>query len=291
MDVDVDHYKVLGLPSGEEGSKLTENDIKKAYRAKALVLHPDKRPDDPDAPANFQSLMSSYEILKDEKARKLFDDLLRVKRDQQRRHLERDSKRQRMVSDLEARERSAFAPDAAARDRAEEERIARKLKEEIERIRKEHAKKGAATDSAPKRETGGVGNGNVSGAKMGLDEEKMLKVSWENVGEGYTAERLRGLFSVFGEVEDIVIRGKKKRGSALVVMATKDAAVAATGTVLGDLSNPLLVIPLKPVSVTDAPPVQRPEEPDRLNHLVGTGYQSFEDSVLQKLKKAGQKQK
>ncbi|CAN6688311.1 unnamed protein product [Malus baccata var. baccata] len=291
MDVNVDHYKVLGLPSGEEGSKLTENDIKKAYRAKALVLHPDKRPDDPDAPANFQSLMSSYEILKDEKARKLFDDLLRVKRDQQRRHLERDSKRQRMVSDLEARERSAFAPDAAARDRAEEERIARKLKEEIERIRKEHAKKGAATDSAPKRETGGVGNGNVSGAQMGLDEEKMLKVSWENVGEGYTAERLRGLFSVFGEVEDIVIRGKKKRGSALVVMATKDAAVAATGTVLGDLSNPLLVIPLKPVSVTDAPPVQSPEEPDRLNHLVGTGYQSFEDSVLQKLKKAGQKQK
>ncbi|XP_068322376.1 uncharacterized protein [Pyrus communis] len=285
MDVDVDHYKVLGLPSGEEGSKLTENDIKKAYRAKALVLHPDKRPDDPDAPANFQSLMSSYEILKDEKARKLFDDLLRVKRDQQRRHLERDSKRQRMVSDLEARERSAFAPDAAARDRAEEERISRKLKEEIERIRKEHAKKGAATDFAPKRETVGVGNGNVGGAKVGLDEEKMLKVSWENVGEGYTAERLRGLFSVFGEVEDIVIRGKKKRGSALVVMATKDAAVAATGTLLGDLSNPLLVIPLKPVSVTDAPPVQRPEEPDRLNHLVGAGYQSFEDSVLQKLKK------
>ncbi|KAB2602370.1 dnaJ subfamily C member 17-like [Pyrus ussuriensis x Pyrus communis] len=266
MDVDVDHYKVLGLPSSEEGSKLIENDIKKAYRAKALVSHPDKRLDDPDSPANFQSLMSSYKILKDEKARKLLDDLLRVKKDQQRRHLERDSKRQRM-------------------------RISRKLKEEIERIRKEHAKKGAATDSAPKRETVGVGNGNVGGAKMGLDEEKMLKVSWENVGEGYTAERLRGLFSVFGEVEDIVIRGKKKRGSALVVMATKDAAVAATGTLLGDLSNPLLVIPLKPVSVTDAPPVQRPEEPDRLNHLVGVGYQSFEDSVLQKLKKAGQKQK
>ncbi|CAN6685258.1 unnamed protein product [Malus baccata var. baccata] len=291
MDVEVDHYKVLGLPSGEEGAKLTQNDIKKAYRAMALVLHPDKRPDDPDAPANFQSLMSSYEILKDVKARKLFDDLLRVKRDQQRRHLERDAKRQRMVSDLEARERSAFAPDAAARDRAEEEIIARKLKEEIERIRKKHVEKGAATAFASKRETGGVGKENVGGAKMGLDEEKMLKVSWENVGEGYTAERLRGLFSEFGEVEDIVIRGKKKRGSALVVMATKDAAAAATGTLLGDLSNPLLVIPLKPVSVTDAPPVQRPEEPDRLNNLVGAGYQSFEDSVLEKLKKAGQKKK
>ncbi|KAM1137061.1 hypothetical protein ACFX2B_034703 [Malus domestica] len=291
MDVEVDHYKVLGLPSGEEGAKLTQNDIKKAYRAMALVLHPDKRPDDPDAPANFQSLMSSYEILKDVKARKLFDDLLRVKRDQQRRHLERDAKRQRMVSDLEARERSAFAPDAAARDRAEEERIARKLKEEIERIRKKHAEKGAATAFAPNRETGGVGKENVGGAKMGLDEEKMLKVSWENVGEGYTAERLRGLFSEFGEVEDVVIRGKKKRGSALVVMATKDAAATATGTLLGDLSNPLLVIPLKPVSVTDAPPVQRPEEPDRLNNLVGAGYQSFEDSVMEKLKKAGQKKK
>lgn len=40
----LDHYKVLGLPSGQEGAKLNETEITKAYRAKALQLYPDKRP-------------------------------------------------------------------------------------------------------------------------------------------------------------------------------------------------------------------------------------------------------
>jgi DnaJ family protein C protein 17 len=34
------------------------------------------------------------------------------------------------------------------------------------------------------------------------------------------------LFSKFGEVEDVVIKGNKKKGSALVVMATKQGAVS-----------------------------------------------------------------
>ncbi|KAK9944202.1 hypothetical protein M0R45_009780 [Rubus argutus] len=290
MDMNEDHYQVLGLPSGEEGAKLTEKEISKAYRVKALVLHPDKRPDDPDAHANFQRLKSSYEILKDEKARKLFDDLLRVKRQQQRRHLERDAKRQKMVSDLEARERAAFAPDPAAKDREEEERISRKLKEEIARIRAMHANKGEPSASVRKKENGEVGKGSVGGAEMGVNKEKVLKVSWEKVGEGYTAERLRNLFSKFGEVEDVLIKSKKK-GSALVVMATKDAAVASTRTMTGDLSNPLLVKPLQPVVAAVAPTAQKSNEPDRLNNLVGAGYQSFEDAVLRKLAQAGQKQK
>ncbi|XP_062014679.1 uncharacterized protein LOC133731290 [Rosa rugosa] len=66
----VDHYRVLGLPSGEEGSKLNKKEITEAYRAKALQLHPDKRPNDPNAKVKFQKLNSSYEILMDPKARK-----------------------------------------------------------------------------------------------------------------------------------------------------------------------------------------------------------------------------
>ncbi|XP_062020323.1 uncharacterized protein LOC133736747 [Rosa rugosa] len=290
MDMNEDHYEVLGLPSGEEGAKLTEKEITKAYRAKALVLHPDKRPDDPDASVNFQRLKSSYEILKDEKARKLFDELLKVKRQQKRRHLERDAKRQRMVSDLEARERAAFAPDPAAKDREEEERISRKLAEEVARIRAMHANKGAPTASVPKKDNGRVGKESVGGAEQGVDKERVLKVTWEKVGEDYTAERLRNLFSAFGEVEDVLIKSKKK-GSALVVMATKDAAVASTRTMTGDLSNPLLVKPLQPVAAPLAPAAQKSDAPDRLNNLVGTGYQSFEDAVLKKLAQAAQKQK
>ncbi|KAL6209202.1 hypothetical protein ACLB2K_020145 [Fragaria x ananassa] len=291
MDMNVDHYAILGLESGEKGAELTEEEIIKAYKKKALKLHPDKNPGDTEAAANFQRLVSSYEILRDEKARKLFDDLLKVRRQQQRRDLQRDAKRKRMVSDLEARERAAFAPDPAAKDRQEEDRITRKLAEEIARIRAMHANKGVPTASVPKKDNRRVEKESAGGAEQGVDMERMLQVTWEKVGEDYTAERLRKLFSRFGEVEDVVIKSKKKKGSAVVVMATKDAAVASTRTMTGDLSNPLLVIPLQPVAAPMALAAQKSDAPDRLNNLVGTGYQSFEDAVLKKLAQAAQKQK
>uniref|UniRef100_A0A2P2KQG4 J domain-containing protein n=1 Tax=Rhizophora mucronata TaxID=61149 RepID=A0A2P2KQG4_RHIMU len=287
MDPDVDHYRVLGLPSGEEGAKLTEKEISKAYKLKALELHPDKRPDDPDAHANFQKLKSSYEILKDEKARKLFDDLLRVKREQEIRRSQQGAKRQKMVSDLEERERMAFAPDPAAKAREEEERISRKLKEEIARIIAMSAKKAAPATPASKRETAGMAKEKITDT----EKEKMLKVSWEKVGEDYTAESLRELFAKFGGVEDVVIKSSKKKGSALVVMATKEAAVAATGSISGNLSNPLLVLPLQSSSAAEFSYVQRSSESDHVDHLVGAGYKAYEDSILDKLLKAAASQK
>lgn len=224
----MDHYIVLGLPSGEEALKLSEKEISKAYKLKALDLHPDKRPDDPDAHEKFQRLKTSYEVLKDEKARKLFDDLLRIQREKQQKKSQVDSKRRKMMSDLEERERSAFSPNSAARPYYdEEERIARKLKEEVDRIRAKHAKKRggfetpeSGVDRKRKEDRSGAG------ASVELDKERVLKVSWETIGEGYTAGRLREVFSELGEVEDVVIRSTKKKCCALVVMATKDGAVS-----------------------------------------------------------------
>ncbi|XWS67705.1 hypothetical protein CRYUN_Cryun04dG0028900 [Craigia yunnanensis] len=292
--MDVDHYSVLGLPSGEEGANLTPKEITKAYREKARDLHPDKRKDDPNAHENFIKLKSSYEILIDEKARRLFDDLLRVKRDQQRRFAQQDSKRRKMVSDLEDRERASFAPDPSVKAKEEEERISRKLKEEIARIRAVHANKGASmgtsSGSGLNQEKVGREENNGGGGGVGLDKEKVLKVSWEKIGEDYTAEKLRELFSRFGEVEDVVVTNSKKKGSALVVMATKEAAVAATGSVSGSLSNPMLVVPLKPAVAAEFPAPQKAEETDRFSNLVGAGYRAFEDAVFQKLKKAAEKQ-
>ncbi|KAK6916755.1 DnaJ domain [Dillenia turbinata] len=284
MEVQIDHYLVLGLPSGEEGSRLTEKEISKAYKQKALELHPDKRPDDPNAHENFQKLKSSYEILKDEKARKLFDDLLRVKREQRVRQSQYDTKRRKMMSDLEERERSAFAPDPEMKAREEEERISRKLKEEIARIRAMHANKGAFGMPAMKKDASSVGKEGVgvgfSGAE--LDKEKLLRVSWEKIGEDYSSERLRQIFEKFGKVEDVVIKSSKKKCSALVVMASKDAAVAATRDFCGDPSNPLMVAPFQQSSATPAAE-KLPESGPDLGNLVGAGFHNFEDFVLKKL--------
>ncbi|KAL7218605.1 hypothetical protein ACSBR2_011801 [Camellia fascicularis] len=269
MDDEVNHYIVLGLPSGEEGTKLSEKEITKAYRKKALELHPDKRRDNHNAHSDIQQLNASYAILKDERARKSFDDL-RIKHEKihyqvqqdSKRQAQWDSKRQKLMSDLEARERAAFASDSATKAwEEEEERICKKFKEEVARIRATNANK--------------VGSG--------LDKEKVLKVSWERIGEDYSAESLRELFEKFGEVEDVVIKSSKKRGNALLVMATKDAMVSAARNVYGNLSNPLRVLPLQP-SIAIFPSTQRSVEPagPKLTNHFGAG---FEDLVLKKVQK------
>ncbi|GAA0152994.1 chaperone [Lithospermum erythrorhizon] len=291
MDSEIDHYIVLGLPSGEEGAKLTDKDITKGYRQKALELHPDKRRDDPNAHENFQKLKTSYEVLKDEKARKLFDDLLKIKREKVLRQSQQDSKRRKKMSDLEERERSAFSPDFSGRHQNEEEIIARKLKEEIARIRAMHANKGTSPVSSMGKDTMQGRKESTTGRQSGLDKEKMLKVTWEKIGEGYKAQQIKDLFEKFGVVEDVLIQSsKKKKGSALVVMASKEAVVAVTGEVLGDLSNPLFIMPLQSAQPSASPPVsnaQKVAETDgpKLSNLVGSGYQAFEESVLEKLKK------
>lgn len=63
--------------------------------------------------------------------------------------------------------------------------------------------------------------------------------------------------------------------------------VAATGSVCGDLSNPLLVLPLQPAVAAPFQSVQQPVESEspKLSNLVGAGYQALEDSVLTKLRK------
>ncbi|KAL9231861.1 hypothetical protein vseg_007027 [Gypsophila vaccaria] len=291
--LEIDHYLILGLPSGEEGSKLTIQEINKAYKQKALILHPDKNPNDPNSTEKFTQLKSSYEILKHESSRKLFDDLLKIRREKVLHDRQLDAKRRRMVSDLERRERGACTSgfDAEREARAKEESIMRKLDEEVRRIREMLSRKTKVEDyeNGPIRREKGNVNGNV----VELDKSRVLKVSWEKGvgGEEYNAVRLRELFREFGDVEDVVIRKKR---SALVVMASKDAVVAATGVIIGDLSNPLLVLPLQPVSTV---PGVRAEEPvashdgQNLGNIVGAGYQAFENSVLEKLKKAAQKQK
>lgn len=77
---------------------------------------------------------------------------------------------------------------------------------------------------------------------------RTLKASWSRPGLEYDAAALRRIFSAHGEVEDVVMReGKKRKGRALVVMATREGAAAAAAAVNGELSDPLLVVPLDKV--------------------------------------------
>lgn len=53
----------------------------------------------------------------------------------------------------------------------------------------------------------------------------------------------------------------------------------------GDLSNPLLVVPLEKAAQTDFMTAKKSAEAEPQSNIVGAGYQAYEDAVMQKLRK------
>ena len=63
-----DYYEILGISKGA-----TAEEIKKAYRKKAIQYHPDKNPGDKEAEENFKMAAEAYEILSDADKKARYD--------------------------------------------------------------------------------------------------------------------------------------------------------------------------------------------------------------------------
>lgn len=63
-----DYYDILEIQKSA-----TADEIKKAYRKKALQYHPDKNPGDKESEKRFKEISEAYEVLSDEKKRQLYD--------------------------------------------------------------------------------------------------------------------------------------------------------------------------------------------------------------------------
>jgi len=63
-----DYYDVLGVDSDA-----SQEEIKKAYRKKAMEYHPDRNPDDPEAEQKFKEASEAYDVLSDPETRQRYD--------------------------------------------------------------------------------------------------------------------------------------------------------------------------------------------------------------------------
>ena len=63
-----DYYEVLGV-----AKNATADEIKKAYRKKAIQYHPDKNPGDKEAEEKFKEAAEAYDVLSDENKRARYD--------------------------------------------------------------------------------------------------------------------------------------------------------------------------------------------------------------------------
>src|SRR6186997_742108 len=63
-----EYYATLGV-----GRSASADEIQKAYRKLARKYHPDMNPDDKAAQKKFKEVQQAYDVLSDEKKRKLYD--------------------------------------------------------------------------------------------------------------------------------------------------------------------------------------------------------------------------
>lgn len=224
----VDYYALVGVEHGASHAA-----IRKAYRAKARDLHPDKNPDDANAAARFDELKKASEVLLDETQRGEFDRKWAAHVAATQRYKAMDDERQRMRSVLEEREAAAEAAAASSTAaapqafldslRAQSAQFCRQVAGEMQAARQAAASGvgGVASSTAQQQRTGG-GSTRVRLRWAPTTGRVVFALSSDDALPSSSA--VKRLLTRFGAVAKVAVKGP---GVAHVTFEAEAAAAQA----------------------------------------------------------------
>lgn len=167
--------------------------------------------------------------------------MLRAKKANELRNKQLDSKRQKLKSDLEARERDALSHKTGHSGKSQTAEEV--FKSEFERIMKENAKL-LEEENEILRQQIYKERQSTQGAAASWDSAKhRIKIKWiagkdDPTNGGYSNENLTKFLNKYGDIVALLVSSKKK-GSGVVEFKAQDAAEMAVAYEKGIVDNPL----------------------------------------------------
>lgn len=284
MDIYEKSLRIIGVEASA-----TVEEVKKAYRKKALSCHPDKHPDNPKAAELFHELSRALEILTDLSARAAYDKILIARHQSKLRTKQFDAKRRKFKEDLEAREeanqnisnKKSFTNDE------------QKLKDEIERLQKEGSKLVEEEIAIIKKQIWeqlyvSKSDTNVSNYRIKI-KWKVAKNDPQN--GGYDYDTLYRIMYKHGDITALVVSTAKK-GRAMVEYKDKGSAETAAQIEVGFVDNPLTLEGLWHKEKTSLPVETLHDIPKNVSEVKRVMSDAdFEIFVLNKLKKVQERKR
>lgn len=184
------------------------------------------------------------EILTDESARAAYDRVLNAKKAAALRHAELDSKRRKLIEDLERREKEASSQQKAKRTGYSAEKSPEEqLKDEMERLRKEGSRLLEEEQEMMRKQLAEERLKMQDSANRWDSSQHRIKIKWksdktDDTNGGYDETNLRNYLKKYGDIVALVVSGKKK-GSGVIEFKTQDAAEMAVDYEKGNMDNPL----------------------------------------------------
>ncbi|KAI8095063.1 uncharacterized protein B0P05DRAFT_524551 [Gilbertella persicaria] len=205
METETDYYELLGIEI-----TASADDIKKAYRKKALKVHPDKNPS-PDAAVLFHALTQAQDLLLDTSRRNDYDQKHRARQEQRREH-------------------------EAKRAKTEQQQAKAQYEAELARLREEGAKRRQEDwVTEPKEKEPGkidmrIGCGHLSNlTELPPETERdcALKFKWSSKHR-LSEKDVEELLRTVANVDTVALSQKKKRCALAVFKTVVDAYTVIT---------------------------------------------------------------